>query len=553
MKNLSKITLSILLALNLTACDSSDSDTETPVVETPTVDESVAAAKAFIADVRLWGNEIESELQSGADGFTQKLSMAGELASADIEPLISTLSDFTLALTEALDNSQDDNIDVQLTAQQISDVHPGATGTAKIVMNEAATAAEFIIDIAAGDNSVQTSLVIALSDLENLSAADMATFQLSISGLLENDKVKLAIVDDSAISLSANVSEGSNSANGLAFDNASVEFGLAFNTVIESKNSDDPVTFTGALEANVAMVQSAVNTDIEVALPTKIGISGSFNIGNEVFDAQLSIVSDAANEGNFVPYINTLELGYIKPALGSYTINTADTGAHFFLPDSDYQINYTNSGNCGDNAFEVASIYNAKHYSSEGIFCAASQSILQVANFIWNNNITTDNYEIDPEGEYQLILPAGETELSATGGNIDAKLVSLYENGYLETETSWVDITASLTLNANFTDAEETQITITVDRKGIEDGIVNVAFGYGERAITLETDTRDESGIFTITNALGDVMTLQTSSNSDNPDEIGQVVHDGVTIGTIRLADGAYIISYIDETVESLL
>jgi len=548
MNNLSKVTLPILLALNLTACGSSDSDGETL-----TANESVAAAKAFIADVRLWGNEIDTELNSGADGFTQKLSTAGELVSADIEPLIATLSDFTLALMDALESSEGDSIDVQLTAQQISDVHPGATGTAQIVVNEASTEAEFVIDIATGDNVIQTSLIIELSDLENLSVADVASFQMAISGLLENDKVKLAIVNNSLINLSANVSEGSDAPDGLAFDTASAEFGLVFNTIIESKQSDEQVTFTGDLEAQIAMVQSTENTDVEVAMPSKIGMSGSFNVGSEVFDAQLSIESDAANEGNFVPYVNKLELGDIKPAIGSYTINDADTEAHFYFPDSDYSIQYTNTENCGDTQFEVKSVFNSNNFNSENSFCVGTQSITIIANNIWNDFFVGDNYEIEPEGEYQLILPTGETELSVPGGNFDGELVSLYENGYLETETSWIDMTASLTLNANFTDADETEITITVDRKGIEDGIINVAFGYGERAIALETDTRDESGLFTITNEQGDVMTLQTSANSDNSDDIGTVVHDGVTVGTIRFADGAYVISYIDDTVESLL
>lgn len=548
MKKLSKVTLPVLLALNLTACGSSDSDGDKA-----TANESVAAAKAFIADVRLWGNEIDTEFNSGASGFTQKLSTAGELVSADIEPLISTLSDFTLALMDALESSEGDSIDVQLNAQQISDVHPGATGTAKIVVNEASTEAEFVINITTGDNVIQTSLIIELSDLENLSVADVASFQLAISGLLENDKVKLAIVNDSSINLTANVSEGSNAPEGLAFDNASAKFGLALDTIIESKQSDELVTFTGDLEAQVAMVQSTEDTDVEVAMPSKIGISGSFNVGSEVFDAQLLIESDAANEGNFVPYVNTLELGYIKPAIGSYTINDADTEAHFYFPDSDYNIQYTENQNCGEAEFEVKSTFNSNDFNSEDSFCVGTQSITIIANNIWNNFVVGDNYEIDPEGEYQLRLPTGETELSVPGGNFDGELVSLYENGYLETETSWIDMTASLTLNANFIDADEAKITITVDRKGIEEGIVNVVFGYGDRAIALETDTRDESGAFTITNEQGDVMTLQTSGNSDTSDDIGSVVHDGVTVGTIRFADGAYVISYIDDTVESLL
>jgi len=162
------------------------------------------------------------------------------------------------------------------------------------------------------------------------------------------------------------------------------------------------------------------------------------------------------------------------------------------------------------------------------------------------------------DGAYVLLLPENINKLSLSGGSFNGALVySSHVDAYAETKTSWIDFTATLTLAADFVDANNAKITIKLDRTGFEQANITANLTYTGSSLDLSYNTADESGLITVTDGEGIVMTLakavDATNVTDQGTKVGVIKLAGELFATIRDNGGIFYIVYLDGTFESLL
>lgn len=247
-------------------------------------------AKAFLADVRTWGKEIQEELDAGSEGFGGKIDAAAELVDADIEQLVSILDAFASALVEQ--SMSEAGIPVEL---DVAAVMTGATGTATVTLDEALTQLVADIDITVGTNTVQTQLTLA----RNTAAVDeKVTASIAVTGLLENDKVSLAIGEGSKLELSATVIAIDTDGFPSEVDLSSATFEQMFAATLTAKTTDTAaaIAFSGELASKAVAVASVADPELVIPMPTMLSLSGEFTVGEaESFKAALNITADPAD------------------------------------------------------------------------------------------------------------------------------------------------------------------------------------------------------------------------------------------------------------------
>jgi hypothetical protein len=136
------------------------------------------------------------------------------------------------------------------------------------------------------------------------------------------------------------------------------------------------------------------------------------------------------------------------------------------------------------------------------------------------------------------IESAGDYTLEADG-NID------------ETENNWIDAKATLKVNVELANFSGATVDITVDRKSVDDGLVDATLTYGESKVVLSMNTSDETGTIKITNDTGILVTLETKNVADG-DDVGDVYLGVKKVGDITLVGSVHKINYVDGSFETI-
>jgi len=119
-----------------------------------------------------------------------------------------------------------------------------------------------------------------------------------------------------------------------------------------------------------------------------------------------------------------------------------------------------------------------------------------------------------------------------------------------ETATNWVDATATLKVDVAVGDFTG-MVDIKVERKTLDDGLVDVTLTYGERSIILSANSADETGTIVAKNTDGVMMTLKTKNVTDG-DVVGEVFLGIKKVGVITLVGSVHKIKYNDGSFETI-
>ncbi|GEM_PF-3317841 len=155
---------------------------------------------------------------------------------------------------------------------------------------------------------------------------------------------------------------------------------------------------------------------------------------------------------------------------------------------------------------------------------------------------------------------------------LDANLIYPYETTAFESESNFINLAATLSLNLTLDDYD-VNVSLSGTRNGFESGVFNLGLNYeladdkGIRDLQIMLDASqlnedEEPAGATLTNSAGvklvlttPTMAAKTQAATDNTDlSIGIITVDDVITGEVfyRPANGLYSVKYSDDSIESL-
>ncbi len=322
-----------------------------------TISDDLKKVKDFVADVRTWGNIIESEAQSKADVFGTQLTMASEALNDSSESLIEALAVALVATEEAYN---DDFSQTSLSAYIAYydgfnglTIHSGTitenNGAIKVtgsVTPEGATEAVTIdVDIVIpNENGTTFNAKVTVNDVSNTTS--------TLAGSFGDITLKFG----ESVNLNTNFEAGN--------DNRSEpdSLNLQLKAVLAQKETStitDPVTFSGDIEVDIVAVKNSVN-EIITHNPTSIVLKGNFsNTTGDSFDA---ILSGAMSNASV--FDNTLD-DESSTNFAKFNLSLGFTGQLDGLPEASYLL----TGN--RTAFKKADVSLAIAYGTRRIDISA--------------------------------------------------------------------------------------------------------------------------------------------------------------------------------------
>lgn len=491
--------------------------------------------KAFVSDVRTWGNVIDEETRTETDAFKVQTDAAGLLYDASGPLLEDALSNAVKAAAEA----RVSGLVIDL-ADYFDPLHPTkpvtATGTATPTGNS--------VSVIGVINDVSVNVQIDFP-AELIASSFTATVN---SAVVEDDMARLEI-SGGGVSLSYSESvditpwlDGTITTGFPDPDSGTMDLAAT----ITEKGKADPITLSGSLSLAIVgskgtgeVVIRDVFDDVVQYNPENLSFEGSVsNTTGDSYSVTFSATMD--NAATFMPLPN-LEIGHIHRGLGSYSFS-GDNTITIVLPDFtlvyDYdgisQVTVTESSSGG----YYYSYIDSGSYASLDEFLASPDHPFTYYNWVW----------VPGEGSYLITIPA---IWSKAGGKLDGVLQWPVDQPDEDVNNFRKIRNISISFTAKLTGLPEAKFTLTGNRTGFEDGNANLKISYGGRSMEISAIVVEGSatGDISIVNQDGAILVINVT---DTDVLAGNVTYDGKEYATISDVSGVIIFRYIDGSFESL-
>ncbi|MEH6706437.1 MAG: hypothetical protein V7667_00555 [Alloalcanivorax venustensis] len=431
--------------------------------------------------------------------------------------------------------------------------------------------------------------------------------RLAISGNAELGENRFSVDENSALVLVLNDSFADNETSESGPNINSV--GLDVNAVLENA----ALYFSGGIDVQVRessrhnSINSGAPVEFITPIPEKLALDGEFSAKGSNKTLQASIVLTVDNAGQFGFY----QEGFQRNDLTSFSYNSGDNTLDITHGDSDnhvqvrYSVESENPGGVWLRHYVIARClsevgdascpanewrheYPGFHQEIEGASSQQECYDTAISNPAWWEDetgvcytwIDADSSDIQEDVRIAFTSQIGEELLggleatvagegvyvvgpeewwpeyiiesivpSADSGEIAAYLHSAamdfdaqgrYLKGTLRVATH-----GKLSANLPAMDVE-----LVAKRTGYQVGDLSLALQWGDDALRIEFPYSGElSRTATLSDGEGTVMTVEFS---DEDSVTGRIRKDGTTYGTLRDENGIYVISWIDNTIESL-
>ena len=511
-------------------------------------------AKEFIADVREWGHQIGSSLDSAGSEFKTKLQTANDIAESNINTMTEELAEVVAIISEELAKTESSNIVINLADHNIN-----ATGSITIDLDNLNIDTENVVF----NSGTTFDLSFVLTNENN------TDYTFSLSGSLVNGKTSFVIGQDSQIGVKLE------NAYDLMSDEEQGQLSvlssnMALNVAVAQENEagDGSTSFEGDFSATLGSKAISTSSIERIFFPENITLSGTFTADNaDFFEASLDITVDASN---YQPPEN-IEEGEVISDYASYTFaddlmsinvknNETDELLYSVWVNDDessdenrvYSCNY--EGRLFDFCFDSDYLSSLERIDGTPAFPNGIPNVFEYTNtrhFMFIEQGWRDSgrvfYDRDTaNGDFIISLEGPSSGFSQDGGSLQAELQWEDYNPYLETENNWFDIEATLSLTAQWQGAENASLTFNIDRTGYEDASASLTISYGSREIAVNVDSIEETGMAVITNENGIVMTINVNNETENG-IVGSVNLGATKVADIRERNGLYYIAYVGE------
>ncbi|NQZ05701.1 MAG: hypothetical protein HRT35_00935 [Algicola sp.] len=222
---------------------------------------TIEDAIAFIGDIRVWGDQINSGfLQSAAD-FVLKIEAAGQVAEADTTDLLELLMRYSEGGLIAVKAGLYREFNASL-------IVAGSTGTVTTSLNEETQIATVQINAELDGKTV----------VATLSTNTEEALQVTLTAILDSATVMIAVNEGSEMALDSDTF---------------LPQTIRLNVVIDTKTNDvstSPVHFTGLIDVETVILTDSNNDT--VLLPNKMSFVGMFAVNDETFNAELHMLAE---------------------------------------------------------------------------------------------------------------------------------------------------------------------------------------------------------------------------------------------------------------------
>jgi|GEM_PF-2665343 len=537
-------------------------DTPTSTSPSPTTGlGDLEVVKAFVADVRTWGNVIDQEIQDNTSEFQQRVDMA-EITFDVASPLLTDAFEhgFTAAF-EAYVAGATASTDLASYFNPADPVPVTATGSVTVTENTASTT----VSLDGVINGIEVSFIAEGPLLDSNGSLIGTQFVLEVSNLLvqnpsasnnqatitaESGTVTVSYADSypAGIDLTPWL-DGTQTGNGSVPDPDSGSFNLV-NVAITELGVTDPVSYSGSLQAEIVaskgdtqnVMRDAITNNVVQYNPASIDFSG------ELSNTANSITAHAAatmpNAETFMPLQQQLQPGDISTGIGTYafsnnnntlTITTPGLVRIFVYDPTAQTVTYNYSYNQTPGAGGGWIVAN--NVAAFNDYLTSSDTYITQATYAW----------IDGEGEYIIYAPAS---WNLNGGSLDGILMwaDMVPD---EDATNFRELSnINVTFMAQLEGLPEALFEVTGNRTGFEAGDLNLVIAYGGRRIEMTGSVAngEATGTIEITNQDGVVISYERE-NTGTP---GGIYYNNAKYADIEEVNGITLIRYIDGYFDSL-
>ncbi|WP_455365827.1 hypothetical protein [Kaarinaea lacus] len=537
----------------------STTDTPTSTSPSPTTGlGDLEVVKAFVADVRTWGNVIDQEIQNNASEFQQRVDMA-EITFDIATPLLSDAFEFGFtAAFEAYVAGASADTNLASYFDPTDPVPVAASGSVTVTENAATTTVVLDGDI----NGIHVSFIAEGPMLDSNGNLIGTQFVLEVSNVLVENPAALQnraqITADSgtvtvsyANSYPAGIDltpwlNGTQTGNGSVPDPDSGAFDLV-NVTITEVDVTDPVSYSGSLQAEIVGSQGNGDTVIRDIFgnvvqynPASIDFTGE--LSNTANSITAHIAATMPNADTFMPIQQTLQLGYVHTNIGSYSFSNNNNTLTITTPGLTRTFTY-------DQATQTVTYYHSSgFYNGDWVLPNTYTSFNAFLTSGTSTELTQSVYTwIDGEGEY-VINPPAIWELA--GGTLDGTL-TVVDSIPDEDASNFRQLSdINVTFVAQLEGLPEARFEVTGNRTGFEAGDINLVIAYGGRRIEANGNIAngDVTGNIDITNQDGVVISYERE-NTGTP---GGIYYNNAKYADIEEVNGITIIRYIDGYFDSL-
>jgi hypothetical protein len=506
----------------------------------------VETVKAFVADVRTWGNVIDQEINNSTNTFGDEADMAGVTFDA-AGPLLADA--FEHAITAAFEAYiTGATIDLStFTFPVIDPLNPTPTATGTATVTDDGTNTTVVLSGTIDD--VTTNFTIVAPSLDNGGNLIGTTFDVSISGLtIQNasaaitaESGSVGIVYPASVDLTAWVNDTITE----PFpdpDSGSLEL---TNVAITEVDSMDPVSFSGSLSATI--VGSKGDTDAVVRdingfvvqyNPASVSLSGELSNSANSFTAHMSATMD--NADTFMPLPGP-QVGDVSTGIGSYAFSNAGNTLTITTPDLVRTIEFNEQ----TQIVTVTEVYGQyapppstiSNYVSMNDYLNSGSYYIYYPIYTW----------VDNEGYYEVPLPL---VWDPSGDSLDGTLFSADSAPDEDANNFRILSDINITFTAQLDGLPQAMFSVIGNRTGFEEGDAMLTIAYGGRQIVVTANiaNNDATGSIVITNQDGVVITYDRSDVTNN----GIITYNGTKYADIEEVNGVTIIRYIDGYFDSL-
>lgn len=524
-----------------------------PIASDTTTLTEVAKVKAFVGDMRTWGEAIGLESNTQATAFDNSISLATEMLNMDMEygyvPGIN-------AVIEAMALAISDNtLGTDLSTYPITVTDPGGIPMAfDSGMITVSGSTITITDAKLFNNFVTVNMTGTVPAV----GSSTSTVTIGITSGTVVDQMDTITVNNGTFTLNLD-SPWTVDLNGspMGISSVDVDMNLELRRTMGLDMSSmsyvdlaDPITFSGALSFNVLTTQDQVSGEIVDMTAKSATLSGtiSSDSGNS-FDGTLTL--DIANAANWTMF--AVPEGSVA-SIGTFTAD--DDGV---LPDSfAVALRDGSSGTMtaeidGSLTFMATDPYGGYSYTIEG---AGTYTSITNAVMMYGYGLMPQwDIYVAGEGEYMPYFfdPMDYTNggLLATG-SVDGEMVS---PELQDTASNYADASVGMSFTAALAGLPQATFSVSFDRTAYQAGTANLSLAYGTRRIeasnvTIDGVAQTVTGSVVVTNQDGVQMIFAPNTTMDGV----EVKLNGNTYATISEDPntGLMLIRYTDGTFESL-
>ncbi|MGD8573134.1 MAG: hypothetical protein PVH98_11800 [Gammaproteobacteria bacterium] len=501
--------------------------------------------KAFVADVRTWGNVIDQEINNNASQFKQELDIAD--VTFDIAtPLLTDAFNYgmTAAFEAYITGAATASNDLSTYFSPSDPIDP-VTAIGTVYVTETASESRVVLQGTINDIAIQFTMVAPPAAGNTLSGND---FELVVSNVSVQSASASITAQSGTVTVSysetTDLTPWLNDASGIAFpdpDSGSVDLS---NVAIAEVDSADPISYSGSLQAEIVGSRGAAGTTVlrdelgNVVQYNPASINFTGNVSNSTNEISGQIAATMPNAETFIPVMGP-QAGDIVPALGSYTFTNNNNTVTISAPGLTRTIDFAPS----TGMITVTNTYDLSSPFSTDVGTYASL----------NEYLTSGQYYVDylpvydADAYYQVVFP---DVWNIAGGSLDG--VIIWANPVPEeNETNFRELTDILiSFTAQLEGLPEAMFIMTGNRTGYRSGDALLTIAYGGRRIELEGDftNGDATGTIDITNQDGVVITY-SKNNTTTP---GHITYNGEQYAEIEEVNGITLIRYNDGFFDSL-